>query len=250
MLQASRPGLDPWLDVGSHEAGERKPTCRVVQVINGVYTAIAGESKEEIECALRFGELACGPGRYGGLTGAVMHSAAKRPKERRTFFPGDCPGFWYGRNSDMITTIYQSPIGPLYIAETDSAISHLVFKPLEGEPGDTALLRDAIRQLKAYFAGELQTFDLPLAPKGTEFQMRAWRALQTIPYGVTWSYKQLAEAIDSPRGYRAVGLANNRNPISIFIPCHRVVGSGGALTGYGGGLGNKEYLLQLEGVLL
>ncbi|MCL2843555.1 MAG: methylated-DNA--[protein]-cysteine S-methyltransferase [Oscillospiraceae bacterium] len=150
----------------------------------------------------------------------------------------------------MITTVYQSPIGPLYIGERDGAISHLVFKPLAGEPGDTALLKEAARQLDAYFAGELQKFDLPLAPKGTAFQTRVWQMLQTIPYGVTWSYKQLAEAADSPRGYRAVGLANNRNPISIFIPCHRVVGAGGALTGYGGGLGNKEYLLQLEGVLL
>lgn len=150
----------------------------------------------------------------------------------------------------MVTMVYQSPVGPLYIGETDGAISHLVFRPLDGEPGDSELLREARRQLDAYFAGTLQTFDLPLAPKGTEFQTRAWRMLQTIPYGVIWSYKQLAEAVGSPRGYRAVGLANNRNPISIFIPCHRVVGAGGSLTGYGGGLGNKEYLLRLEGVLL
>ena len=148
----------------------------------------------------------------------------------------------------MFTMTYDSPIGPLYIAERDGAISHLVFSPLtDGEARETPLLKACARQLDAYFDGTLQTFDLPLAPVGTPFQTRVWQALQTIPYGTAWSYKMLAEAADSPRGYRAVGLANNRNPISILIPCHRVIGATGKLTGYGGGLSNKEYLLKLEG---
>ena len=146
----------------------------------------------------------------------------------------------------MLTMTYQSPIGPLYIAERDGAITHLVFKPITGQAGETALLAKCAAQLDAYFAGELQDFDLPLAPKGTAFQARVWQMLRTIPYGTTWSYKMLAEAAGSPRGYRAVGLANNKNPISILIPCHRVVGASGALTGYGGGLSNKEFLLKLE----
>ena len=147
----------------------------------------------------------------------------------------------------MYTMIYDSPIGPLYIAEQDDAISHLMFSPLTGgEARETPLLKACAQQLDAYFDGSLQTFDLPLVPKGTAFQTKVWQMLQTIPYGTTWSYKMLAEAVGSPRGYRAVGLANNRNPISILIPCHRVVGATGKLTGYGGGLSNKEYLLHLE----
>ncbi|MCL2564110.1 MAG: methylated-DNA--[protein]-cysteine S-methyltransferase [Oscillospiraceae bacterium] len=149
----------------------------------------------------------------------------------------------------MFTITYNSPIGPLYIAERDGAISHLVFSPLTAEERETPLLKQCAAQLDAYFAETLRDFDLPLAPAGTEFQRRVWQTLQTIPYGTTWSYKMLAEAADCPKGYRAVGLANNRNPISILIPCHRVVGASGGLTGYGGGLPNKEYLLKLEGVL-
>jgi len=146
----------------------------------------------------------------------------------------------------MFTMTYQSPIGPLYLAEQDGAITHLKFTPVTGEAAETPLLKRAAEQLDAYFAGTLKEFDLPLAPKGTPFQTRCWLELQKIPYGVTWSYKMLAEAADSPKGYRAVGLANNRNPISIFIPCHRVVGASGGLTGYGGGLSNKAFLLELE----
>ena len=150
----------------------------------------------------------------------------------------------------MITTTYNSPIGPLYLAEQDGAITHLVFRPLDGTPGETPVLKRCMEQLDAYFAGTLQEFDLPLAPAGTEFQRRVWQTLRTIPYGETWSYKMLAEAANCPRGYRAVGLANNRNPISIIVPCHRVVGASGGLTGYGGGLPNKAYLLELEGIVL
>lgn len=149
----------------------------------------------------------------------------------------------------MGMAIYNSPVGPLYIEEADGAISELRFSSDKTEDTQKSpLMERCFAQLDAYFAGTLREFDLPLAPKGTEFQMRAWKALCEIPYGVTWSYKDLAEHIGSPRGYRAVGLANNRNPISIFIPCHRVIGASGRLTGYGGGLDTKEFLLNLEGV--
>lgn len=152
----------------------------------------------------------------------------------------------------MPAMIYQSPIGPLYIAEEEGAITHLLFSPPagDGDLGESPLLKACAQQLTAYFDGSLQTFDLPLNPRGTAFQKRVWQALQTIPYGETWSYKALAEKAGSPRGFRAVGLANNRNPISILIPCHRVVGISGGLTGYGGGLDNKAYLLTLEGARL
>lgn len=108
------------------------------------------------------------------------------------------------------------------------------------------MLRLAARQLKDYFAGERTTFDLPLGAVGTEFQHRVWRALAEIPYARTWSYADLAARVGSPGASRAVGLANGRNPISIVVPCHRVVGSDGSLTGYGGGVERKQALLQLE----
>ena len=103
-----------------------------------------------------------------------------------------------------------------------------------------------MRQLKAYFAGELENFDLPLSPQGTPFQQRVWGELQKIPYGDTISYGELARRIGNPKASRAVGLANGSNPISIVIPCHRVIGANGKLTGYGGGLPIKEKLLALE----
>lgn len=105
---------------------------------------------------------------------------------------------------------------------------------------------EALRQLEAYFAGELKVFDLPLAPQGTPFQMKVWRTLQTIPHGQTWSYGQLARAIGQPSASRAVGAANGRNPLPIVIPCHRVVGSNGDLTGFGGGVEIKAALLEME----
>ena len=108
------------------------------------------------------------------------------------------------------------------------------------------VLRNAVEQLKAYFAGKLRDFDLPLGPRGTAFQLGVWRALQEIPYGETISYGELARRIGNPKGSRAVGLANGSNPIAIVVPCHRVIGSNGKLTGYGGGLHNKEILLSIE----
>lgn len=149
----------------------------------------------------------------------------------------------------MYLSQVESPAGMLYLAANETHITQLTFAPrCDGEAVETPLLQEARAQLEAYFAKTLRVFDLPLAPRGTDFQTRVWRALGEIPYGETWSYKDIAIAVDSPRGYRAVGLANNRNPISIFIPCHRVIGSGGALTGYGGGLSAKEFLLTLEDV--
>jgi len=105
----------------------------------------------------------------------------------------------------------------------------------------------AIRQLKEYFAGTRRVFNLPLRMQGTAFQQRVWRELTKIPFGETWSYGQLAKRIDNPNGSRAVGLANGRNPIAIVVPCHRVIGADGSLTGFGGGIERKQWLLAHEG---
>ena len=122
------------------------------------------------------------------------------------------------------------------------------------EDGDPSLgahasqiLTEAVRQVRAYFAGELREFTIPLDPRGTDFQRRVWRQLETIPFGEIRSYAQIAEAIGAPRAVRAVGAANGANPLPIVIPCHRVIGSGGKLVGYGGGLPLKKLLLDLEG---
>jgi methylated-DNA-[protein]-cysteine S-methyltransferase len=111
---------------------------------------------------------------------------------------------------------------------------------------DHPILRETARQLDAYFARDLREFDLPLILKGTPFQVRAWQALRQIPYGITRSYAEQARAIGSPDAVRAVGAANGRNPIPIVVPCHRVIGSNGKLTGFGGGLPLKQWLLDLE----
>ena len=115
-----------------------------------------------------------------------------------------------------------------------------------GKSESTPLLLEAERQLREYFLGQWKRFALPLAPAGTEFQRRVWSALADIPYGTTCTYGELAAQIGNPRACRAVGMANNRNPLPIFIPCHRVVGTGGNLTGYAGGLAIKATLLELE----
>ncbi|MBL7493198.1 methylated-DNA--[protein]-cysteine S-methyltransferase [Frankia sp. AgB1.9] len=150
-------------------------------------------------------------------------------------------------------TVIDSPIGDLTLVAVDGALAGLYMeqhrhRPAEERFGD----RDAepfgtvIAQLRAYFDGALTAFDLPLAPRGTPFQQTVWAALREIPYGQTMSYGQLAERVGRPTAARAVGLANGRNPISIIVPCHRVVGSTGDLTGYGGGLDRKRHLLALE----
>jgi len=146
---------------------------------------------------------------------------------------------------------YDSPIGRIRIFENGKGITMIKFvsdpmiQPTTTE-ANTALLKEAVQQLTDYFAGRRKDFSLPLDLQGTDFQLRTWNALRDIPYGETRSYKQIAEAIGCPKGYRAVGLANNRNPVSIVIPCHRVIGTDGSLTGYAGGLDIKERLLALE----
>jgi methylated-DNA-[protein]-cysteine S-methyltransferase len=149
-----------------------------------------------------------------------------------------------------------SPIGRLTIVAEDGSVVALYMDAQQHRPADTSLgaagdpnaepFAAAAQQLAAYFAGELTAFDLPIAPTGTDFQRSVWAALQTIPYGQTWSYGQLADKIGKPAAVRAVGLANGRNPVAIVIPCHRVIGSDGSLTGYGGGLDRKRFLLDLE----
>ena len=144
--------------------------------------------------------------------------------------------------------IVSSPVGPLTLTQEDQALTGLHFgeHPQQGAEGPTPLLEEAARQLEEYFAGQRKEFSLPLAPKGTEFQLRVWQALLQIPYGETRSYGELAAMVGNPKACRAVGGANHRNPISILIPCHRVVGTKGSLTGYAGGLNVKEFLLKLE----
>jgi methylated-DNA-[protein]-cysteine S-methyltransferase len=146
-----------------------------------------------------------------------------------------------------------SPIGPLLLVADGSGLRQIVFakngKPAAPEPDwrqDSSPFRELTRQLEAYFAGQLESFDLALAPEGTPFQQKVWTELRHIPYGETISYGELACRIGNPKGSRAVGLANGSNPIPIIIPCHRVIGSNGKLTGYGGGLPIKEKLLALE----
>jgi len=144
---------------------------------------------------------------------------------------------------------YQTPVGDLVIAEDGRAITALLFGMdalSHYEVEETPLIRRAKEQLDEYFAGKRKAFDLPLAPKGTAFQQAVWNALLEIPYGETRTYGQIAARIERPGAGRAVGQANHRNPISILIPCHRVIGTGGGLTGYGGGLSVKEKLLALE----
>lgn len=122
----------------------------------------------------------------------------------------------------------------------------ITLAPADMDIWETPLLKEAKAQLDAYFAGRLKAFELPLAPAGTEFQMKVWNALCTIPYGETITYGQLAERLGNANASRAVGMANSRNPLPVFIPCHRVVGTGGKLTGYTGGLDIKVKLLELE----
>ena len=140
----------------------------------------------------------------------------------------------------------QSPIGLLTIEETDGAITALRFGGETVSPPPTPLLQRAAQQLTEYFAARRRRFDLPLRPQGTAFQQAAWSALCDIPYGQTRTYAQQAAAIGHPKACRAVGMANHCNPLPLFIPCHRVIGAGGKLTGYAGGLAIKRFLLELE----
>jgi methylated-DNA-[protein]-cysteine S-methyltransferase len=157
-------------------------------------------------------------------------------------------------------TIYRhldSPIGHLLLTSDGESLTGLYM----GAPGKSPQLGsdwsekpsagplpEVARQLDEYFAGKRKVFDLPLKMHGTEFQQRVWRQLAQIPFGETWSYGQLAKRLDNPNGSRAVGLANGRNPIAVIVPCHRVIGADGSLTGFGGGIARKQWLLSHEGV--
>ena len=150
-------------------------------------------------------------------------------------------------------TVVDSPVGPLTLVAQDAALAGLYLHEARHRPQDSAfgarddgVLPDARAQLAAYFDGSLQEFDLPLASTGTPFQQQVWAALRRVPYGRTCTYGELAAAVGRPSAVRAVGAANGRNPTSIVVPCHRVVGAGGALTGYAGGLERKSWLLARE----
>ena len=139
----------------------------------------------------------------------------------------------------------QTPLGAMCLTESDGCITAFSWDGC-GQQDETPLLLEAERQLAEYFAGARRGFDLPLAPEGTPFQKAVWRALLEIPYGETRSYGEIAAAIGNARACRAVGMANHRNPIPVLIPCHRVIGADGSLTGFGGGLDRKALLLTLE----
>ena len=148
----------------------------------------------------------------------------------------------------MYTTLHPSPVGDILLrADEEGRLTALYLRHDETE--DTGGPFDAVReQLDAYFAGELAAFDVPLALHGTPFQLRVWEQLTKIPFGETISYSELARRLDDPKAVRAVGLANGRNPVSIIVPCHRVIGADGSLVGYGGGLERKQWLLEHEAV--
>ena len=150
----------------------------------------------------------------------------------------------------VVFTELASPIGPLHLALQAGALVRLALQLAEAPPPswqrDDAALAPACVQLRAYLAGELRRFDLALAPTGSPFQQRVWHELTQIPYGETISYGELARRVGQPQAARAVGMANNRNPIAIVVPCHRVVGADGRLVGFGGGLPRKQWLLQHE----
>jgi methylated-DNA-[protein]-cysteine S-methyltransferase len=156
-----------------------------------------------------------------------------------------------------VWTELPSPVGPLRLTGDGSSLTGVYLSPHRYGPGEfpdaargtDPVLGEAARQLAAYFAGKLTEFELPLAPAGTAFRQRVWAELLTIPYGTTISYLDLARRVADERAVRAVGGANGRNPISIIIPCHRVIGANGSLVGYGGGLERKRWLLTHEGAL-
>ena len=163
----------------------------------------------------------------------------------------------------MTTTFLRmdTPIGVLTLTADDHGLLRVDFPPPHGPPhvagsgpeapreGGSAVLDAARRQLDDYFAGTRRHFDLPLSPRGTDFQRAVWTTLAEIPYGGTWSYRDLAAKVGRPTATRAVGAANGRNPLPIVLPCHRVIGADGSLTGFGGGLPTKQFLLKLEGAL-
>lgn len=168
--------------------------------------------------------------------------------------PAPRPTTGFGPAATTRFALVESPVGELLLTvDSEGRLTRLQFPAHLRTPApradwvcDEQALAEARRQLAAYFAGELRDFELELAPRGTPFQLRVWRALCAIPYGQTASYGEIARAVGAPGAARAVGGANNRNPIAIVVPCHRVIGAGGSLTGYGGGLDRKRLLLELE----
>jgi methylated-DNA-[protein]-cysteine S-methyltransferase len=160
---------------------------------------------------------------------------------------------------DLVSCRYDSPLGPMLLAATDSGVAGVWFEGQRHGPDSTGwvdqpghpMLRQARQQLADYFAGQRDGFDLPLDLRlGTAFQQSVWQALLRIPRGETTSYGELSRRVGRPQAARAVGAAVGRNPVSVVVPCHRVVGTGGALTGYAGGLERKSALLKLEGALM
>lgn len=150
-----------------------------------------------------------------------------------------------------------SPVGPLQLVVSDDGLRSIEFHNAkhqlrhgaDWQRGEHPLIDLTATQLDEYFAGSRKQFDIPLAPQGTEFQRQVWLTLASIPYGSTWTYADMATQIGKPTATRAVGAANGRNPIAIVLPCHRVIGKDGSLTGFSGGLPVKQFLLELEGVL-
>lgn len=154
-------------------------------------------------------------------------------------------------NQHTYTDYLKTPIGLLKIDATDDGVCAVDFVEKKCEPAaGNALTQRCIEQLQEYFTGSRREFDLPLRAKGTAFQQQVWRQLRRVAFGVTASYGDVANAIGNPQAVRAVGAANGRNPIAIIVPCHRIIGSNGDLTGYAGGLPRKEWLLKHEGALL
>jgi len=157
------------------------------------------------------------------------------------------------------TVLESTPVGRLVVAGDNSGLRHVAFgkshfsspavQPQPDWERNDKKLREPVKQLTAYFAGKLKNFELPLAAEGTEFQKSVWKALCQVLYGKTASYGDIARTVGNPGASRAVGLANGRNPLAIVVPCHRIIGSGGQLVGYGGGLKHKKTLLQLEGAM-
>jgi methylated-DNA-[protein]-cysteine S-methyltransferase len=156
-------------------------------------------------------------------------------------------------DKQMDSTYLSTPLGLLYISGSAQGLAAVKFcdetETVIPETPVPACLQDAVRQLEEYFAGTRHTFELQLAPQGTPFQQQVWQELQLIPFGKTSTYLAVSYAVSTEKAIRAVGAANGRNPLCIVVPCHRVIGSDGSLTGYAGGLWRKEWLLQHEGVL-